>query len=112
MKYEIDYVGPSWNKIYAINNHWTRKKIVDEARRDMGYLLRQKKIPPCKTRVDIRIEEFRPRPIDSDNVCSKIILDCLKDIGVLKNDSPAFVRWVSTKSEKGERKTIIEIKKI
>ena len=107
MKKTIEHNTPSWNALYSANK-WVRKKIVDEERHALGFLLKGK-FPPQKKRVDITIHQFSPRPIDSDNVCGKIWLDSMKDVGILKNDSPKYVGWVKTKSEKGERRTIIEI---
>lgn len=103
----ILYTTPSWNALYKANK-WARKKIVDDEREALGFLLKGK-FPPQKEKVDITIRQFGKRPIDSDNVCAKLWVDSLKDIGVLVNDTPKYLGWVHTKSEKGEPKTIIEI---
>ena len=107
MRKTIEYTTPSWNALYSANK-WARKKIVDNEREALGFLLKGK-FPVQKKRVDITIHQFSKRPIDSDNVCAKLWIDSLKDIGVLKNDTPQYLGWVHTKSEKGDPRTIIEI---
>jgi len=108
--FEIPYVTPSWNDIYAIGNYWARKRIVDQERRTTGTYLIGRVRKPLEHKVSISIQHFQKRPYDSDNVCSKIWIDAMKDVGILKNDDHRYVGWVSTRTEKGtEDKTIISI---
>ena len=106
---EVPYVTPSWNSIYSVGNYWTRKRIVDRERKAIGaYLIGR--IKPIKEKVNINIRHIQKRPYDSDNVCAKVWIDAMKDVGMLPNDDHRYVGWVSTRTDRGpEEKTIISI---
>ena len=108
---EIPYVTPSWNDIYSVGNYWARKKIVDREKAAIMWHLAGK-MKPLTEKVSISIQHIQKRPYDSDNVCSKIWIDVMKDVGILKDDDQRYVGWVATRCDKGkEAKTIIRITK-
>lgn len=83
--------------------------MVNEEREAIAWHLKGK-IKPITKKVNIEIHQYSKRPIDSDNVCAKLWIDAMKDIGVLIDDTPEYVGWVSIKSEKGkEDLTIMKI---
>lgn len=62
-----------------------------------------------KTRVDIRlVGYFAKRIIDADNLCSKIYIDALKGVFFL-DDSPEYVRSVTTQCETDKKNPRLEI---
>jgi hypothetical protein len=74
---------------------------------------------PGKVRVDYTV--FRPgnRPLDQTNAqiaVDKLIIDCLvKELGILKDDSPKFLEWgryTPLRCRKGEGRVVIELKLI
>ena len=99
----------SWNQLYTAER-WRRSKLVQEERETMGHLLKRK-IPKLTERIDIEISQFSKGPIvDSDNVCAKLWIDSLKDIQILKDDTPEYVRKVTTSSERAkENYTVLKI---
>lgn len=105
-----DYRPPSWNHAYA-GQHWTKRK----AAADEAHALVRAHLPPdaelYTDPVDINITVyFKNRPLDADNVCSKILIDGL--IGhVLVDDSPQYVRSVRTVSavDKAAPRVVIDL---
>lgn len=62
------------------------------------------------TPVSIKVHSVRKRLADSDGISAKAVIDALVLGGVLKNDSPEFVKEVSYSQEKGETEyTVITI---
>lgn len=62
--------------------------------------------------VDIQVTAyFDKRPLDADNICSKLYIDALKGF-VLINDTPKYLRSVTTRSvtDKENPRLEIEIK--
>lgn len=108
MKISIPYVTPSWNKVYS-SRHWRQnQELVDETKEELYYYLRNK-FPKQTKKVDIKIDQFKKKPYDSDNVWAKVIIDALKELGVFKDDTPEYIGWVSTRCQKGkEDRTDIE----
>ena len=93
--------SPSQNTYYSAP-HWSvrsrlARQIHDTVRRrlmamgiEMG--------TTCNRLVDIEvIAYFDQRPLDSDNVCSKLYIDALRG-WLLEDDSPRWVRRVTTES--------------
>ena len=63
-------------------------------------------------RVTIRIESFRKRLIDPDNLCPKYLVDGLRYANIISGDSAAEVEIVTTQtrvSSKAEERTAITI---
>jgi len=105
----------SWNKIYSSPNHWVRTKIKNEWVDYIYWILKKQRIQqkPFKSKINIDIVSYSKRPLDSDNVCQKIIIDALKHYGLLIDDSIKYVGRVSTESIKSkEDYIIIDIKEI
>ncbi len=68
------------------------------------------------TQVDIHVHSVRKRLADSDGISAKAAIDGLVHSGVLANDSPKEVRYVTFSQErckKGEiEKTIFSLKRV
>lgn len=95
-----DYRAVSWNKLYA-GQHWSKRtemKLLAKA------LVREQLDPnqqPFQEPVDISIiAVYKHHPVDSDNVCDKILIDALKDF-VIVDDDIAYVRRVCTEARIG-----------
>lgn len=103
-----DHKAISWNKIYS-QGHWsTRKKLAD----DIHFLMKivSKDIPFIKERVDILIiASFKTRALDSSNICAKLYEDGLVKAGKIKDDSPKYVRMVSTESMPKQKSDQVDI---
>ena len=95
----------SWNQIYQ-GIHWAkRKKIADEWHQEVmaavnaAGLLKGKR-PKWKYPIQVMIDVFMKHPIDADNVAStKFILDTLVTLEFIKDDSPKYIRQVTTSSQ-------------
>lgn len=62
------------------------------------------------TPVSIKVHSVRKRLADSDGISAKAVIDALVLGGLLKDDSPEFVKEVSYSQEKGETEyTVITI---
>ena len=105
----------SWNSIYQ-SKHWSyRKTYVDDAHAEVYSALNSMGIAPLsgkniiQQRVDIRLTGYyKNRIVDADNLCSKIFLDPLKGI-LLVDDSPKYVRSVTTQCEIDKKNPRLEI---
>ncbi len=63
----------------------------------------------CNKRVEVEVVGyFDKRPLDPDNVCSKIYLDALKG-WLIEDDSPKFIDRVSTASRIDKANPRVEI---
>jgi len=110
MKITLEGERPwSWNQMYA-GVHWSKRKeeadrVHDEVWLDCHVFKREMIIGV----VDIHITAyFKNRPLDSDNICSKLYIDGL--IGnVIEDDTREFVRRVSTQSEVDKENPRVEI---
>ena len=94
-----NYKIPSWNILYS-GKHWTkRQELKEEAKYAILEALNGKKVQMYSEKVNVRIIGYFVRPVDSDNICTKLILDPLKG-KVIKDDSIKYIGWVSTLSVK------------
>lgn len=60
--------------------------------------------------VHIHIHSIRKRPVDPDGVSAKAAIDGIVEAGVLRDDTPEFVKAVTFSQEKGsEEKTVITL---
>jgi len=98
-----DYKCVSWNTLYA-GKHWTvRQEMANYAHQSVQVaLLKLKKIPHFKKRVTITVTAYLKRPVDPDNVCSKLVIDGLKG-KVIDDDTWKDVLSVTTKSIKSNK---------
>lgn len=100
----------STNKIYE-GVHWaTRKKHKDLFL--WSFVTVASKIKPVDS-CDIEFEfGFKSKPLDCDN-CSysvKLIIDCLRHYGKLKDDTPEYVKSIKISSRKADKdKVLIKI---
>lgn len=98
----------SWNALYS-SPHWTkRKRIADEWKYLVLAACRKQKVPKADGQVDIEITAFcKGRVMDSDNVCAKLVIDGLKFAKVIRDDSPEFVRMVTTSAFRAKSDSMI-----
>lgn len=106
----------SWNLIYS-GRHWSHR--AEEAKRIHELVKRSSNVmatssldghPP----VDITITAFfKGRQLDADNIASKFYIDGLKG-WLIKDDSPEYVRSVTTRSmvDKDNPRVEIEIREV
>ena len=99
----------SWNKLYA-GMHWSqRSKLADEWHELVFYECKIQKIPKFLD-IYVRIISTLKKPLDADNICAKIIIDGLVLAGIIKDDTPRYVKAVTLISKKGnEELTKVEI---
>ena len=112
MKIVLENERPwSWNKLYA-GVHWTKRaEEADRVHDLVGWTLREMHTYSMfiNTRVDIQVVAyFKNRPLDSDNIVSKMYIDGLKGF-VIKDDTREFVRKVTTQSEVDKEFPRVEI---
>jgi len=116
VKLTLKSIPPSANVVMRM--HWAQRKRLRSqlqweltaALADMG-----RKLPPLlygktapKRRVTVTV--YRPRRLDPDNAGPKILLDAMRDIGLIRNDSPRWLELVvEQKTEKCECRTEIFI---
>ena len=116
MKLTLQSIPPSANVVMRM--HWGQRKRLRSqlqweltaALADMG-----RKLPPLlygKTapKRRVTVTTYRPRRLDPDNAGPKILLDAMRDIGLIRNDSPKWLELVvEQKIEKCECRTEIYI---
>lgn len=106
MKIVIEGKCLSWNKIYALNNYWRRKLLVDSFREHIQEQLLVQKIKRgsfLTKKVDIEVTAYFKNTIyDSDNIPAKLINDALKGY-LFKDDTTEYIGKVSVEAKKGER---------
>jgi hypothetical protein len=89
----------SWNKLYS-QNHWSiRSALAEEIHMLVYASIIEQNIKKVKGKVDIHIIAHQKRPIDPDNICSKLYIDGLKG-RVIEDDTPEYVGKVTTESVK------------
>ena len=119
MKLMLQSLPPSANLVMRM--HWgQRKRLRSQLQWELTAALADlgMKLPPLlygprvpKRRVIITV--YRPRRLDPDNAGPKILLDAMRDIGLIRNDSPRWLELVvEQKIEKCECRTEIEIENI
>lgn len=113
-----DTYPPSHNLTWA-GVHWgNRRALADQMRWHMA-IEAKAQYPGLRivNQVDILITAYAgrgQRAIDADNIEAKSWIDGLVDVGILKNDSPKYVRTVSLRTidTKEETMTVIEIREV
>lgn len=97
----------SWNELKRLDR-WRWQDEVDRVKLIMRAALPA--MPPVYTgRVDIAVVAyFRGKAFDSDNIPAKLFIDGLINL-VIPDDSPRFVRRVSTESRIDRKHPRIEI---
>jgi len=114
----IDEKLPSLNEyINRINaNRYKGDSFKKEIQQHIGWHVKASKLKPITNKVDLNIQwhESSARR-DPDNIYSavKYILDCLQDMGLLKNDTQKYIRNISNELFVGkDNKVIIEFKEV
>jgi|SRR3954447_1534240 hypothetical protein len=103
----------SWNQWYA-GEHWmVRKKKADEIHELMKYTLMQAEYRPqvkiFPGKVDVRVTGyFKDRPLDPDNIVSKLYIDGLKGL-LIEDDTHRHIRSVTTSSQMDKQNPRVEI---
>jgi Holliday junction resolvase RusA-like endonuclease len=71
-------------------------------------------IAPCTVKRSVRITTFRKRIIDQDNISTKALLDVLKRLEFIKDDSPRWLTLIQptqvSVGKHGIESTVVEIK--
>lgn len=99
---EVHYAMPSWNAIYATSNHHVRYKLAEEVHAAVKEAVAGDR-KPYTVPVNITITDYRPRPIDPDNVVAKLIIDGLCEANVLVDDDFTWVHSVTTRCRKASK---------
>ena len=106
LKLEL-YWKISLNEYYS-GKHWSVRSGHKTNYRD-AYVGKLKELRKFENKVDIEFDfTFKSRALDSSN-CSamvKLLEDCMVKAGVIQNDSPKFVGWISMKSMKGLKDSV------
>jgi len=97
MKLTLKSIPPSMNQVMRM--HWAeRRRLRSTLQWELTAALADggTKLPPLlfgKTapRRRVIVHVYRPRRLDPDNAGPKILLDAMRDIGLIRNDSP---RWL------------------
>ncbi len=107
-----NYKCPSWNILYSGKHYRKRMEMAEFAHQSVDEALNGVKMTLYATPVNITVVgHFKSRIIDSDNIVSKLLIDSLKG-KLIKDDSPQYVRRVTTESVKAEKdytEIIIEV---
>lgn len=87
---------PGYNQL--MHGHWAaRQKVKDEAMTLVGWSARAAGIKPVTGLTTIKIQCFEPNSRrDMDNIisgASKVILDSLKNMGIIQGDGQKYVRY-------------------
>lgn len=97
---------PSWNRFYA-GMHWAeRKRLADDIHAlirfhmPVGFAALTVPVALCYT-------AFQKRPLDADNVASKLYTDGLVAAGVLLSDDWRHVRSVTTETRKADENRLV-----
>lgn len=109
MKITIPNERPiSWNKMYS-GQHWAVRQAEAERVHLLVLAHTPPRVEPFKERVDISIVSyFKNRPLDPDNISSKLYIDGLKG-RVIRDDTREYIRKVTTQSEVDAKNPRIEI---
>lgn len=109
-------IPPSWNKWWSLK-HWAiKKQMADEWHKIVWYavLSAEERLMLTEKGVHITIRCYFPnqRMLDADNICAKIIIDGLVNSNVISNDSPDWVKKVTTEPllDRANPRTEVELK--
>lgn len=113
IKLVLDFITPSlnqlirshWSKRRALRIHyaWTIQAALIESGQDISNFKNQKQL--------IKITSYRKIKLDEDNLIggAKPLIDALKDVNLIKDDSPDYVKIEYYQIIDKTPKTIIEI---
>ena len=93
----LPFVGPSANKFYAGMFHNERRKLARQWDEDVGWLVKQQAIQPIlDDQYPLKVicrGFFKRRCYDADNLLMtvKLILDGLKKMNIITDDSPKYI---------------------
>ena len=91
--------------------HWTKQaEMAKYAHQSLLEALLSIDWTPYTTTVNIHITAYLKRPMDSDNICDKLLIDGIKLRGLIVDDNPDYVVTTSTTSIKSKTDyTVIQI---
>lgn len=103
----------SWNKFYS-GRHWSSRNEYAKAVHLLTLAAVREQLPPDFVQfnelVCITVRAyFKSRPIDPDNIMSKVYIDGLVDAGVIKDDSMQYVGRVILESHIDKHQPRVEI---
>lgn len=112
MKLKLDELSPLYKKL---NPHLfggaAQSPIVEPPVRHepLGEAPREESHP---VRIRVRVESFRGRLIDPDNLCPKYFIDCLRYAGLIPNDTAADIVLEVSQKKSGDERTEITVEPI
>jgi len=103
---------PGYNQLNS--GHWAkRNKIKQEAMDLVGWYIKRSKLKLIQSKAIIEIRCYEPNAMrDCDNVtsgASKVILDSLKNQGIIQDDSRKYVRCIKHPAEVDRKNPRIEV---
>lgn len=99
IQFEVEGRPISWNVMYG-GRHWTvRSQMANEWKWRTKAGLLKFRVPKLTLEAPIKIEfeVYVGRSIDCDNIVLKTYIDGLRDWGILKDDSPAYVQEITVR---------------
>jgi len=115
MKLTIMSLPPSTNQLERM--HWAvKKRLRRSVAQELTAAIHDQDEPfvPATTRRRVTIRVYRPRRFDPDNAIGglKVLLDAMRDVGLLKNDSPKWLDLgLDQRIEKTDCRTEILVEK-
>lgn len=104
------YRPKSWNTFYAGKHFSSRQEHVQDAQRAVLAALAVHPVAPFTVPVSVTvIAYYKGQMTDPDNVCSKLLIDGLKHAGIVVDDTPQYIRSVTTISRKDNQRPRAEI---
>lgn len=111
IRYEFDPLPPTPNQMLRM--HWGKR---GKAKSDLMWQIRAQEIKEAPEPCEIHALWTVYRKMDADNAIGrlKLVIDALKEMGVLKDDSLRYVKLVDAEQERTndprKQKLIIEIR--
>jgi len=114
LAFTIPHKPISWNKYYT-GVHWAKRSALSN---EWAWYVREAlikaKIPrtPLRKAVTIEVTAHLKRLIDCDNICLKVVVDGIRHWGLLRDDSPEYVKKIQVqvvRLAKGDERLEIKI---
>jgi len=107
---EISVATLSRNQLDSM--HWSNRSKYSKNWQSLIYAAFKFKCPKASGKVFLKITGYRPRLLDHDNFIGgcKGVLDAMKRLGIILDDSPDFieVQYEQRKVKNAETKTVFE----
>ena len=93
----IKTIPPSLNQHQR--SHWAEKKRLRQNYQwelTQQFMAQAAPFPNPESRMHVRISIYRKRLLDPDNLCVKSLLDAMRDVKLIRDDS---LKWITLKVE-------------